>query len=187
MLMKNILPVWLGAGFLVLAAGCSGNGDQAARDRAIMRAETSARIIPPALEDRLLAEEAELTTATRIGRWARRFAEADGVEYRFGLAEGGYVTEGELVRDDRQDCVSLMYRVTELARAADHQDAVAWALRTRFAGAPLDSLIDGTGPRELRRPEHLDFSLDMIRSGHWGADVTGIQSGARFDTVGSSR
>jgi hypothetical protein len=97
------------------------------------------------------------------------------------------VTEGELVRDDRQDCVSLMYRVTELARAADHQDAVAWALRTRFAGAPLDSLVDEQGRVNYDRPEHLDFSLDMIRSGHWGADVTGSMSGARFDTVGSSR
>ena len=135
MMMIKIFPGGLGLGLMVLAAGCFSNGDQAALDRAVTRAETAERIMPPAAEDLILDAEAGLTTAARIGRWARRFAEADSVEYRFGLAEGGYVAEGELVRDDRQDCVSLMYRVTELARASDHRDALAWALKTRFAGA----------------------------------------------------
>jgi hypothetical protein len=187
MMMKKIFPAGPGLGLMVLAAGCFSNGDQAALDRAVTRAETAERIMPPAAEDRILDDEAGLTTAARIGRWARRFAEADSVEYRFGLAEGGYVAEGELVRDDRQDCVSLMYRVTELARAKDHRDAVAWALRTRFAGAPKDSLIDEQGRVNYDRSEHLDFSLDMIRSGNWGVDVTGSMAGAQSDTVGSSR
>jgi hypothetical protein len=187
MMMKNVFPAYLGLGLMVLAAGCSKSPDQAAFDRAAARAESAERIMPPAQEDQLLAEEAGLPTAARIGRWARRFAEADSVEYRFGLAEGGYVAEGELVRDDRQDCVSLMYRVTELARAEDHRDAVTVALRTRFAGAPVDSLIDPEGRVNYDLPEHLDFSLDMIRSGHWGVDVTGSLTGARPDRAGSSR
>ncbi len=187
MMMKKINSVWLGVGLMVLAAGCNETRDEVAVGRAVARAESAERIMPPAQEDRLLAAESGLPTAARIGRWARRFAEADSVEYRFGLAEGGYVAEGELVRDDRQDCVSLMYRVTELARAEDHRDAVVWALRTRFAGAPADSLVDEQGRVNYDRPEHLDFSLDMIRSGFWGADVTGSFSGARPDPAGSSR
>ena len=159
MMMKKINSVFLGVGLMVLAAGCNETRDEVAVGRAVARAESAERIMPPAQEDRLLAAESGLPTAARIGRWARRFAEADSVEYRFGLADGGYVAEGELVRDDRQDCVSLMYRVTELARAEDHRDAVVWALRTRFAGAPADSLVDEQGRVNYDRPEHLDFSL----------------------------
>jgi hypothetical protein len=187
MMRKKIFPACFGLGLMVLAAGCFENRDETAYDRAFARAESAERIMPPAEEDRLLAEEAGLPTPVRIGRWARRYAAADSVEYRFGLAEGGYVTEGELVRDDRQDCVSLMYRVTELARAEDHRDAVAWALRTRFAGVPADSLVDEQGRVNYDRPEHLDFSLDMIRSGFWGVDHTASLTGACLDTVGSSR
>ena len=76
MLMKKIFPAWLGAWI----SGPGGRlfrvtGIKAARDRAVMRAENRR-----AHHDRrrwrtsLLAEEAELPTAERIGRWARRFA-----------------------------------------------------------------------------------------------------------------
>jgi hypothetical protein len=140
-----------------------------------------------AREDSILAAEADLLAGEKIGRWARRYLEADGVEYLFGLKEGGYVAEGDLVRDNRQDCVSLMYRVTELARAKDHRDAAAWALNTRFAGADLDSVVDELGRVNYDRPEHLDFSLDMVRSDHWGRDITPGLTGARPDSAGSSR
>jgi hypothetical protein len=176
---------------LILTVGCTkheGEGEvQQARQRALERAESARRLMPVARVDSLLAEEKNLPTAARIGRWARRFLDAADVAYRFGLAEGGYAAEGELVRDDRQDCVSLMYRVTELARADDHRDAVAWALRTRFAGAPLDEVVDRQGKVDYDNPAHLDFSLDMIRSGFWGTDITSHMTGARRDTVGSSR
>jgi len=167
--------------------GCAEPPDQQALDRAVVRAEAAPRIMPVAREDSLLSLEMERPTAYRVGQWARRFAQAEGVTYRFGLQDGGYVSEGDLVRDDRQDCVSLMYRVTELARAADHRDAAAWALNTRFAGAPWDSVVDGQGRVDYDRPEHLDFSLDMIRAGHWGTDVTATLTGARPDSSGSSR
>jgi hypothetical protein len=180
------------AGCLVcgaLAVGCEGADENRSKAlvRAGARAEESARIMSQATEDSFLVAEVDLPTPERIGRWARRYLEAEGVEYLFGLKEGGYVAEGDLVRDNRQDCVSLMYRVTELARAADHHDALDWALKTRFAGADPDSVVDATGRVDYERPEHLDFSLDMIRSGHWGRDITADLSGARPDSAGSSR
>ena len=177
----------LGAILMILAFGCGAGEDHRSLARAVERAESAPRVMSVEREDRLLAEERDLPTAARIGRWARRYLAADGVEYLFGLREGGYVAEGDLVRDDRHDCVSLMYRVTELARADDHRDAVVWALRTRFAGAPLDSVVDDQGRVDYDRPEHLDFSLDMIRSGNWGRNVTGSLTGARPDSAGSAR
>lgn len=175
-----------GLGMISGCGGAGGNSDQAL-ERATRRAAASPRIMSVAVEDSILAAEKELPTAERIGRWARRYLEAEGVEYLFGLKEGGYVTEGDLVRDNRQDCVSLMYRVTELGRAESHRDAVAWALKTRFAGADPDSVVDESGRVDYDRPEHLDFSLDMIRAGHWGRDITADLSGARPDSAGSSR
>jgi len=144
-------------------------------------------LFAPAAMDSILAAEQGLPTPVRIGRWARRFLADPASEYRFGLAEGGYVAKRLLVSDHRQDCVSLLYRCCELAQASTHEDALRIALATRFAGAPLDSLIDATGGVDYDRPEHLDYSLDMVRSGHWGADVTASLSGARPDPVGSSR
>ena len=185
--MKKIALGFLGGLLLILACGAPEEADRKAVDRAAVRAESSPRIMSSVREDQLLREEIDLPTAVKIGRWARRFLESEGIEYRFGLAEGGYVKEGDLVRDDRQDCVSLMYRVTELARSESSRDAVVLALNTRFAGAPADSVVDAAGRVDYDRPEHLDFSLDMIRSGHWGQDVTARLTGAKPDSAGSSR
>jgi pimeloyl-ACP methyl ester carboxylesterase len=133
------------------------------------------------------AEAAGLPSAARrTGFWARRFLQ-QGAQYRFGLAEGGYAEQGLLVLDDAMDCVSFMYRCTELARSADGDQALLWALRMRFAGAPLDTLVDARGRVDYDRPEHLDYSLDMVRTGIWGRDVTLQLSGAVPDTLGSSR
>lgn len=185
-------------GLLLLAlAACAG----ASRARDAAPGASAAAPMPPALitrnapgalfapaaMDSILAAERGVSTAVRIGRWARRFLADPDSEYRFGLKEGGYVAEGLLVSDHRQDCVSLLYRCTELAQARDHEDALRIALATRFAGAPLDSLIDAAGGVDYDRPEHLDYSLDMVRSGHWGRDITPQLTGARPDPVGSSR
>lgn len=178
-------------GLLLLAlAACA--GASRARDAAPLPPALVARNVPGALfapgaMDSILAAEQGLPTAVRIGRWARRFLADPASEYRFGLKEGGYVAEGLLVSDHRQDCVSLLYRCTELAQARDHEDALRIALATRFAGAPMDSLIDATGGVDYDRPEHLDYSLDMVRTGLWGEDVTALLTGARPDPVGSSR
>ena len=137
--------------------------------------------------DSVLASEREAPVGARVGGWARRYRDSGRTEYLFGLADGGYAAEGLLVPGLRQDCISLLYRVTELARADSARDAVDMALAVRFAGADPDSVIDADGRVDYDRPEHLDFSLDMIRSGHWGRDVTAELTGARPDTVGSSR
>lgn len=156
-------------------------------DRALDRSVAAERLLDPAREDSILTAERGLPTAARVGRWARRFAAAEGVVYRFGPSAGGYVAEGALVMDRRQDCVSLLYRVSELARADDSADAVRWALRTRFAGADPGSVVAPDGRVDYDHPSHLDYSLDMIRSGLWGRDATGELSGAEPDTLGTSR
>jgi hypothetical protein len=137
--------------------------------------------------DSMLADEQAQPTAVRVGAWARRYLAWGKTEYRFGLAEDGYVGQGLLVPGRRQDCVSLVYRTTELARAADARAAVELALDLRFAGADRDRVILADGRVDYDRPEHLDYSLDMIRSGHWGRDVTATLAGAAPDPVGSSR
>ena len=144
-------------------------------------------LLPPAGLDSLLAAERHLTVPERIGQWARRYADAPVTEYRFGLAEGGYVDRGLLVPGLRHDCISLVYRTTELARARDARHAVVLALAARFAGAAASEVIDGEGRADYDHPAHLDYSLDMIRSGHWGRDVTALFQNAVLDTVGSLR
>jgi len=153
---------------LALEADAGVQARSAARSRAREAGAGAERIVTPGREDELLAEEQDLATPDRIGGWARRFLEADGVVYLFGPAEGGYVADGALISDRRQDCVSLLYRVSELARARDHEDAIDWALRTRFAGAVLDSVVGPDGRLDYDAPGHLDYSLDMIEEGDIG-------------------
>jgi hypothetical protein len=140
-----------------------------------------------AVIDSLLRAEQGLPTAARIGTWARRYAAAPGTAYRFGLAAGGYVDRGLLVPGLVHDCISLVYRVSELARVQTARHAIELALATRFAGADPDAVIDQTGRVDYDHPAHLDYSLDMIRSGHWGQDITTAFAGAERDTLGSAR
>ncbi len=167
-------------------AGCAATGAEAL-SRAQARAARADRALAPAVEDSLLRAEQDLPTAARVGLWARRFLAADGIRYVFGPAADGYVAERELVRDHRQDCISLLYRCGELARARDGADAIAVALRTRFAGADPESVVDAEGRVDYDHPSHLDYSLDMIRSGHWGVDVTATVGPAVADSVGTAR
>jgi len=150
-----------------------------ARAAVAQRAAGGSRLMNPAVEDSVLAAEFDRPTAAKVGLWARRFAAAPAVEYLFGPKPGGYVAEGDVVSDRRQDCVSLLYRVGELARARSARDAVSWALRTRLAGADINTASDGKGRLDYDDPAHLDFSLDMIRTGLWGRDVTASLAGDR--------
>ncbi len=170
---------------MLLASACT--GAEPLPEKLLRRNTADSALLTPVSLDSLLATERGLGAPARIGLWARRFLADPDSEYRFGLKEGGYVAEGLLISDHRQDCVSLLYRSSELARASDHEDALRLALATRFPGAPLDSLVDSEGRVDYERPEHLDFSLDMIRSGHWGREITTQLSGARLDSIGSSR
>ena len=81
---------------------------------------------------------ADLDVAGRVGFWARRYAAADAAVYCFGPAEGGYVAEGRLVLDQKHDCVSLLYRTTELARAATPDEALSWAEDKLLEGLDIE-------------------------------------------------
>lgn len=176
----------------VIVAAAVARGDDGRRldsplERAVALNLAQLDLADVAAIDSLLRAEQALPTAVRSGLWARRYAAAPGTEYRFGLATGGYVDRGLLVPGLVHDCISLVYRVGELARATSSRHAIELALATRFAGAEPDSVIDRKGRVDYDHPAHLDYSLDMIRSGHWGRDVTAGFAGATLDTVGSSR
>lgn len=126
------------------------------------------------------------STGERVGQWARHYLNQGG-DYLFGLAEGGYASEGKLRDEASFDCVSFMYQCTENARSRNQDEALAFALRTRFAGADPAAVVDASGRADYDAPEHLDFSLDMIRTGIWGRNVTALMTGAVDDAHGSSR
>ena len=171
---------------LMLAVGLNAAAP-GALDRAVDLNLGVPDLASPAVLDSLLAAERDLPTAARAGRWARRYLIWGEATYTFGLADSGYAARGLLVPGSRHDCISLLYRTTELARAADARHAVELALSLRFAGADPDSVVAPDGRVDYDRPEHLDFSVDMIRSGRWGRDVTADLTGAVPDREGSDR
>ncbi|MEZ4386257.1 MAG: endonuclease/exonuclease/phosphatase family protein [Candidatus Krumholzibacteriia bacterium] len=177
--------VWPSDHFPVTAVLAAGSGSALQRVAAFNLAV--ADVFAASVVDSLLAAERDLPVATRVSRWAWRLAAAGGTTYRFGLAAGGYADAGRLLPGREYDCISLIYRVSELARARDGREALAIALATRFAGAPADSVVDAEGRVRYDHPSHLDYSVDMIRSGHWGDDVTDRLAGARPDPQGTAR
>ena len=181
MIMKHALIPLL----LVMAgvSACGADPDAQAVERALAFNGGEAAAAGPASA----AVDPALPLPARLGAWARRFLAAGGATYCFGLNDDGYAAQGRLVLDDRQDCISLLYRTTELARAADGREAVAWALRTRFAGARPADVVGPDGRVDYDHPAHLDYSLDMVRSGWWGEDVTAQLTGARADSLGTAR
>jgi hypothetical protein len=134
-----------------------------------------------------IQEWQHLPIGERIARWAELYLERGDATYVFGLKPGGYVAESLLVQDFKQDCVLFSYRCTELARASTPRDAVVWALETRFAGADPSSVVSITGAVDYDDASHLDYSLDIIRSEHWGRNVTRDVGEAETDLAGTSR
>ncbi|MCP4291466.1 MAG: hypothetical protein GY780_06495 [bacterium] len=122
----------------------------------------------------------------KISNFARAVSH-EPTHYKFGLADHGYVSDGKLVEKNEYDCVSFMYQTTELARSTNERDQLSWAMRTRFAGAHPDSVIDSQGRANYDRKEHLDYSLDMIRSGLWGENITTQVGLFMTDHLGTSR
>jgi len=108
----------------------------------------------------------------RIAAWATWFHDLGKVEYRFGLAPGGYVTEGRLCQDFATDCVLFMYRVTELARSTTAEEAVQFAFGTRFYGASIDGAVEEGGKVDYDDESHLEYSEELIGSEIWGRNVT---------------
>lgn len=128
-----------------------------------------------------------LPVGERVAHWAEFFLWRKATTYLFGLKPGGYVADSLLVQDFRQDCVLFSYRCAELAQTSTPSEAVLWALRTRFAGASPESVVTATGAVDYDHPAHLDDSLDMVRSGLWGRDVTSEVGIAVPDTAGTPR
>jgi len=122
----------------------------------------------------------------RIALWADLFRQRGDATYCFGLKEGGYVHEGLLVQDFKPDCVLFFYRCTDLARSSTPREAVLRGFESRFAGAATPP-VDTSGRVDYDDPSHLDYSLDIVRSGHWGRDVTQEVGVAVVDSVGTSR
>ncbi len=128
-----------------------------------------------------------LPLGERIGAWAAYFHERGDARYLFGLAEGGYVEEGRLADDFAFDCILFLYRTTELGRTTSAREAIDFAYGTRFAGASLEQAVRVDGTVNYDDPAHLDYSIDMIRSGIWGQDITARLGGTERDLAGSSR
>jgi hypothetical protein len=108
----------------------------------------------------------------RVAAWASWFADLGGIEYLYGRAPGGYVSEGRICQDDRLDCILFMYRVTELARSTSAEEAVQFAFGTRFYGASIEGAVREDGSVDYDNDAHLEYSEDMIASEIWGKNVT---------------
>ncbi len=142
---------------------------------------------PESLLASKIAAWRELPLGERIARWAELYLERNETSYLFGLKDGGYVADSLLVQDYKQDCVLFSYRCSELALASSPRDAVLRALETRFAGGEAGRVVATTGAVDYNDPSHLDYSLDIVRSGIWGRDVTAEIGEAETDSVGTSR
>lgn len=134
-----------------------------------------------------MAAIASLPLGERIGAWAEYFHQRGDARYLFGLAEEGYVEEGRLADDFAFDCILFLYRTTELGRTTSAREAIDFAYGTRFAGASLEEAVRADGTVNYDDPAHLDYSIDMIRSGIWGQDITASLGGTERDLAGSSR
>jgi len=137
--------------------------------------------------DSLMAQFGEREIGQKIAAWADYFYRRGDAAYRFGLAAGGYVSEGRLVDDFQTDCILFFYRVTELGRSSSALEAVQFAFGTRFYGAVLADVVDAEGRVDYGNSVHLDYTIDMIRSGIWGQEITDELGEAVSDAEGSTR
>jgi hypothetical protein len=145
------------------------------------------RTLPSSLIDSLMTEFSSLNLGERIAAWADYFWRRGDVAYLFGLEAGGYAKEGHLVDDFATDCVLFFYRTTELGRTGSALEAVQFAFGTRFYGAMLEEAVQEDGRIDYSSPVHLDYSLEILRSGMWGRDVTDSLGVCEMDQAGSVR
>lgn len=143
--------------------------------------------IAPAVIDSVMAEFVGLPVGERIGRWADFLYERSNAKYVFGLDKAGYAKRGLLVDDMNTDCVLFFYRTSELGRSNSAVEAVQFAFGTRFYGAPIAEVVDAQGLLDYDHPAHLDYTIDMIRSGIWGQDVSDSVGTVVPDKEGTSR
>jgi len=143
--------------------------------------------LPEGEIDSLMRSFEPLRLGDRIAAWADYFHQRGDAAYKFGLEEGGYAHDGRLVDDFSTDCILFFYRVTELGRSASALEAVQFAFGTRFYGATLEEVVSEDGRVDYDNPVHLDYSIDIIRSGIWGSEVTEHLGHLVRDMAGSSR
>ncbi|MBU1702274.1 MAG: hypothetical protein KJ927_18725 [Candidatus Eisenbacteria bacterium] len=140
-----------------------------------------------AVIDSVMNEILGLPVGDRIGAWADFFWRWGKADYRFGLDSLGYASQGLLVDDRHTDCVLFFYRTSELGRSSTALEAVQFGFGTRFYGAPIAEVVGEGGALDYNHPAHLDYTVDMIRSGIWGEDVTASIGMAMADLAGTSR
>ncbi|MCK4306291.1 MAG: hypothetical protein KAY24_18770 [Candidatus Eisenbacteria sp.] len=145
------------------------------------------RTLPSSLIDSLMVEFSTLDLGQRIAAWADYFRKRGDAKYIFGLQPGGYAHEGRLVDDFGTDCILFFYRTTELGRSSNALEAVQFAFGTRFYGATLEEVVNEQGQVDYDSPVHLDYAVDMIRSGLWGKDATETLGPSEPDRAGSTR
>jgi hypothetical protein len=143
--------------------------------------------LPSTVIDSVMAGLDGLGVGERIGRWAEFLHERGGNAYVFGLDSAGYVSRGLLVDDVSTDCVLFFYRTSELGRSGSAVEAVQFAFGTRFYGAPIAEVVSPEGLLDYDHEAHLDYTVDMIRSGIWGQDVSDSVGTTVADGVGTSR
>jgi len=142
---------------------------------------------PAAEIDSLMARFAPLPVGERIAAWADYFWHSGDATYLCGLDPQGYVKQGRLVDDDQTDCILFFYRTTELGRSSSALEAVQFAFGTRFYGASLEDVVKPDGRVDYETPVHLDYALDILRSGYWGTEITGTLGETVADEAGTSR
>jgi hypothetical protein len=144
-------------------------------------------VLKSSVIDSVMNEILGLPIGERIGAWADFFWKWGEADYRFGLDPQGYVEQGRLVDDRHTDCVLFFYRTSELGRSSTPLEAVQFAFGTRFYGAPIAEAVGEKGVLDYNHPAHLDYTVDMVRSGIWGEEVTASAGMATADLAGTSR
>ena len=194
----NLLVIGL---ILVLAVGTGfshadpGDPDDTERQRRLMERYEKMIQFNLATDRALPADEINarmgqfqaLSLGERVASWAEYFWQRGDVQYLNGTAPGGYAKAGRLVDDFSTDCVLFFYRTTELGRSTTALEAVQFAFGTRFYGAALEMVVDDAGRLDYASPVHLDYSVDIIRSGLWGEEITAKLGELQTHDVGTSR
>ncbi len=110
----------------------------------------------------------DLPPGGRIAFWAEQFV---GTPYDPDPL-GEYVRNRVVVADERVDCMYTTFRVVELSTSSDYVETVSRALDVRFR---TRGQLDGHG-RVVNYEERYEYGIDMIRSGKFGKDVSGLIS-----------
>jgi len=142
---------------------------------------------PAAEIDAEMAKLAPLPVGERIAAWADWFYQLGDTAYVYGRDPQGYVSQGRLVDDCHTDCVLFFYRTTELGRSSSALEAVQFAFGTRFYGASLEEVVRPDGRVNYDTPVHLDYAMDILRSGYWGAEITASLGSTMADAAGTGR